>query len=607
MKKLNILHFSLVIFSVLLTFVFVPKSSAEISPIYSSFPDELNLNIDQLKPLAPTATVETFISIDVKEYQEANQLLILNAYFDYTNADGLLRDFDASSKQDVTNFTYSWEGSGTCADVTPVSFQCDGIITRLTVSYDYTQTVDPQSFDVGAGINVPNATITGSIEMFYPTTIFFVNSALLEPVTHMPGKLTWQGTADNALGVYVTFSTVGWQSCGSVADSDEDGLYDGWEICGYYANGYQSDAEPDVDLSAMGADPFHKDIFIEVDYMMAGPEEERDHRPLPDAISRIVTSFAQAPVNNPDGTTGIHLHVDYGKDAPLTYGDADTWDALSRSNDISHEEYLGSCPNDDEFNWNEFNSIRGQDTENNFLSSRHSIFHYNLWIHNLCPEKPSYLGFSHNITGRIGEGASDFVVALGMPNRAPIYISYLQSGTFMHELGHNLGLRHGGGDGRNYKPNYLSVMNYSFAQRGLIINSTDGNFDYSRFELPTLNESLLIESHGINLPDSINDVYGTAWFCNGVGLIDLNASEVDWNCNGFILPALMGEDLNKDGWQTSLNGYDDWANIVFKGGVIGALDGGPPLPETTIMEEITQEDIDLIPTVSQVFLPSILR
>jgi len=69
----------------------------------------------------------------------------------------------------------------------------------------------------------------------------------------------------------------------------------------------------------------------------------------------------------------------------------------------------------------------------------------------------------------------------------------------------------------------------------------------------------------------------------------------------------MGEDLNKDGWQTSLNGYDDWANIVFKGGVIGALDGGPPLPETTIMEEITQEDIDLIPTVSQVFLPSILR
>ena len=36
-----------------------------------------------------------------------------------------------------------------------------------------------------------------------------------------------------------------------------------------------------------------------------------------------------------------------------------------------------------------------------------------------------------------------------------------QAGTFMHELGHTLGLRHGGGDGENCKPNYLSIMSYS--------------------------------------------------------------------------------------------------------------------------------------------------
>ena len=37
-----------------------------------------------------------------------------------------------------------------------------------------------------------------------------------------------------------------------------------------------------------------------------------------------------------------------------------------------------------------------------------------------------------------------------------------QAGTFMHELGHNLGLRHGGGDNTNCKPHHLSVMNYAY-------------------------------------------------------------------------------------------------------------------------------------------------
>jgi outer membrane protein assembly factor BamB len=35
-------------------------------------------------------------------------------------------------------------------------------------------------------------------------------------------------------------------------------------------------------------------------------------------------------------------------------------------------------------------------------------------------------------------------------------------GTMMHELGHNLGLQHGGAEVRNCKPNYLTVMNYHY-------------------------------------------------------------------------------------------------------------------------------------------------
>ena len=35
-------------------------------------------------------------------------------------------------------------------------------------------------------------------------------------------------------------------------------------------------------------------------------------------------------------------------------------------------------------------------------------------------------------------------------------------GTFIHELGHNLNLTHGGSDHVNYKPNYIGIMNYWF-------------------------------------------------------------------------------------------------------------------------------------------------
>ncbi len=61
-----------------------------------------------------------------------------------------------------------------------------------------------------------------------------------------------------------------------------------------------------------------------------------------------------------------------------------------------------------------------------------------------------------------------------------------ESGKIMHELGHNLGLRHGGDENVNYKPNYLSIMNYSFQLRGI---PNANRLDYSRSDLPELIEN----------------------------------------------------------------------------------------------------------------------
>ena len=51
----------------------------------------------------------------------------------------------------------------------------------------------------------------------------------------------------------------------------------------------------------------------------------------------------------------------------------------------------------------------------------------------------------------------------------------------MHELGHNLGLKHGGGDLEIlHKPNYLSVLNYLFQKTGLMKDGELGHFEYSQ-------------------------------------------------------------------------------------------------------------------------------
>jgi len=87
----------------------------------------------------------------------------------------------------------------------------------------------------------------------------------------------------------------------------------------------------------------------------------------------------------------------------------------------------------------------------------------------------------------------------------------VQAGTFMHELGHTLGLQHDGDqDNFNYggnqgvqevhnKPNYLSVMNYAFQCSTVPSNPSmglPGGADYSRLKLDSLDETDLDECAG---------------------------------------------------------------------------------------------------------------
>jgi cysteine-rich repeat protein len=102
-----------------------------------------------------------------------------------------------------------------------------------------------------------------------------------------------------------TFTTEG------MSDTDSDGIPDLWETNGFDANcdGDVTDAV-DLPFHVWGANPLHKDLFFEFDWM-TGEEPRRAN------IQAIKDAFANAPVDaggtsNPDGLPGINLFVDTG-------------------------------------------------------------------------------------------------------------------------------------------------------------------------------------------------------------------------------------------------------------------------------------------------------
>jgi len=192
-----------------------------------------------------------------------------------------------------------------------------------------------------------------------------------------------------------------------------------------------------------------------------------------------------------------------------------------------------------------------------------------------------------------------FMVTAPSPHRTCFFGTQLDlcqdlvSGLFMHELGHNFGLRHGGDVGENYKLNYVSVMNYLY-QRGIMYAAPGDTFqfgtwflnppvtelahiagirlDYSDRELPTLDESHLDERVGLGGPASDTDV--TFYFacqaqlllpCKS-GYIRVAAAPFDWDNNGTIEPDAAAdinyiENFGGDLVLTTMHGYNDWKHV----------------------------------------------
>ena len=281
----------------------------------------------------------------------------------------------------------------------------------------------------------------------------------------------------------------------------------------------------------------------------------------------------------------------------------------------------------------------GSNCRNRFDSERLNFFHYVLFAHSRgIPKSPlPCLDSSGTPVGPDASGActapltdnpdfhvprssggrgdlptgGDAIVTLGWWDNF-VGTDFNQASTLLHELGHNLGLWHGGTPWQltevgtapntrvnayfepNCKSNYLSLMNYAFGFAGLLDDDGVAHVDFSGGILGDLDETNLSDGALVGTPQ-----YRTAWFAPTVstnpakakrfcgdqnfpnplpaGWIDMARVDaqsvgetIDWNRNGSTLDSHFAQDINFSGDLSGmfavpptppLHGFNDWANV----------------------------------------------
>jgi hypothetical protein len=388
------------------------------------------------------------------------------------------------------------------------------------------------------------------------------------------------------------------------------------------------------------ASPTKRDIFVEIDYMQY-------HQPNASSVSDVVAAFAGAPAfaaNSGKCDAGgcnseIRLHVQVDEQiphvdntalipctGPLATGAVD-FDAIKKG--TAFVPPLGPVGG------------FGTPTERSnvpLLNAKRLAYHYGLFVHNQSPTAPATSSSSSGCAELFG---NDFMVSLGSwtpPNPAiaahpgGIGSRAEQAGTFMHELGHNLGLRHGGVDNVNCKPHHVSVMNYVYQFPNTV---GDRPLNYSPllgvaapltcgFANPPgsplgLNEACLNEASGIGTVYTGNIAYGPLAGVPAKPTVVKAGGAINWDKDASLVEPSVSRDLNA---MTSsiggcppanpttarefLEGSDDWqilqlnlrASTDFADGV--SLNFDPPDPSVNngtvdvTLETVLDLSLDII-------------
>ena len=229
------------------------------------------------------------------------------------------------------------------------------------------------------------------------------------------------------------------QTDANATDTDGDGLSDSLERSVYGTDptdadtdgdGYPDGMEVRCEQAIPDADPLRTDIYVEVDSTQATT--------LSDSVqASIVETFDNAPVSNPDGSTGIDIHL------------------VTDDTNLSANGTVYSTPR----------SGAGNDLYD--FRANHSEHRSDGYYYVLLTDDVAYNG-------------DDYFVGAGRPEIAAMErfdSTTITASLFMHELGHAMGLganQDGIDEERYTRAEYNSVMNYNGLYRQLTYsNGTD--------------------------------------------------------------------------------------------------------------------------------------
>lgn len=348
-------------------------------------------------------------------------------------------------------------------------------------------------------------------------------------------------------------------------DWDGDALLDSWEMVGI-------DVQPKdgvTDLTLNLANPMQPDLYVEVD-AMAGMFPANQV-----AFQAVARSFLQSTIEDDGVPITLHYVLDpSGQDmnAPVATwtGTLTTWPPEFGP---FKAQYFGSPQERANPNWPNIRAAK-------MMAHRYCVFAFD--------------NVGTPVLGQAEVPGNDFYVALGgVPALGAL--ASTQAGVFMHELGHNLGLQHGGADTIDNKPNYHSVMNgtWTLPMAGYA-NSWWLNFSANQWWPldETGSPGCMYEPSGIGGTDPNHALpghrvpYGTS--AANFGFASEDGSPVDWNLNGTQTDVCPVVDVNFDGQLSVLNGWDDWANLWWQfGGNVNfsnAVHGAGGFPTSGEME-----------------------
>ena len=313
------------------------------------------------------------------------------------------------------------------------------------------------------------------------------------------------------------------------------------------------------------------DVYYEIDWMLG-------HKPGDDVITDVANAFS--PSNSNYGSSGVRFHAQLSEELP--HVDLIRWSTGSSTNPgYDQLKYWWFGNGNSERGWTYPSEVAGSwNTSQRSLKAQ--VFHYVIFGHSQYGAATS--------SGISETPGNDSFISLGTFD-GMIGSKDQQKGTLLHEIGHTLGLDHGGNAATpTCKPNYLSVMSHS---RQFVDKVPDRPLIFSKSALPDLREPTLNEPAGTGAsnPAGLTTVWGPEPKSTQAA-----GSNFDWNKVGGVTGSVQADINNfasitpcsiSDNTQT-LTGFWDWNPAFIKLSPMGhgltssAESCPPPDPDSQI-------------------------